>query len=236
MKISTALVAVAALAGAGLPGCSLILPYDDDGAGGAQGTGGDAGACPAPTCEGQQMECHAYDFAGPACPADWDYVGDPMPPVVQSCASGKLHVAAQDTLDATAALFLEAPILAYSIHVSARIGVTAWDTGPVLTLQVGAQAPFMLVATPAPANDIRHDLCHAGGCTATFEAGAGEEHLFELDITTAGTTARVGCNPFGTTPSVPLPTNATLILEFGHADANPIDGTLDDVVVSFDDP
>ena len=76
-------------------------------------------------------------------------------------------------------------------------------------------------------------VCSAAGCSGEFEVRSGEEHLFVLEVRPEGTTATVDCNPLGTTPAVPLATPAVLHLEFGKAEAAPIDGTLDDVVISL---
>jgi hypothetical protein len=193
-----------------------------------------ADGCIAPTCEGAGPSCRSYDFAGPTCPLDWEFSGNTdLPGVVGDCQSGKLHLAAIDTLDVIATLGLGTPDVEYSMLVSARVAVRDWDGGSVLRLDVAGSSPFALSAEMPPSGNPRFLLCDTGGCPATFDSTPGAEHLFQFDVTPTGTTATVDCQAFGTTPAVPLATTAFVTLAFGKVDASPIDGTLDDVVVSF---
>jgi hypothetical protein len=195
---------------------------------------GGAGECAPPSCAGAGPSCRSYDFAGPACPADWAFSGEAPPAVTADCVGGKLHVAAASTLDVTSSLELSGPAVApYSIWVAARIAVQQWDGGEVLHLDVGSEMPFELSAKIMPSGDPSFELCTSVDCRASFDSAPGAEHLFQFDVTPSGTTATVDCQPFGTTPAVVLGTSAPVTLTFGKSEANPIDGTLDDVVVSF---
>jgi hypothetical protein len=153
------------------------------------------------------------------------------------CTSGKLHVAAQDTLDAWGTLDVDAPAVPYWLRVAARIAVTAWDGGRVLWLEIRdypySGAPFELRAGPGDNGFPAFSLCSAAGCSAEVEVRAGEEHLFVIDVRPEGTTATIDCQPLGTAPSVELRVSAVLHFEFGKLDAAPIDGTLDDLVISL---
>jgi len=196
-------------------------PFEDD-------------ACPAASCKGEGPSCRAYDFAGSACPTDFQLSGDTSnPDVIGECQGGKLHVAAKDTLDITASLGLDAPDTEYTMRISTRLAVTDWDGGAVLELRVGAARPFVLRASMTPAGNVSYDLCHGVTCVATYESAPGKEHRFDFDVSASGTVATVDCQPFGTTTALALPTSTGIELSFGKTDGQPIDGTLDDVVVAF---
>jgi hypothetical protein len=191
-------------------------------------------ACPAASCSGEGPSCRAYDFSGSTCPADFQLSGDTSnADVIGECQSGKLHVAAKDTLDITASLGLDAPDTDYTMRISTRIAVTDWDGGAVLKLQVGAVQPFVLRATMTPAGNVSYELCHGVTCEATYESAPGKEHRFDFDVSSTGTVATVDCKPFGTTTALVLPKSTGIQLSFGKTDGQPIDGTLDDVVVAF---
>ena len=194
---------------------------------------GPAGDCSSASCADAGPSCRSYDFAGPACPADWAFAGDGPPAVVGDCMTGKLHVVAADTLDVVSSLTVPGPAGPYAVFVSARIAVQNWDSGDVLQLDVGPETPFELRAKIAPPGNPTFELCTSVGCSASFDSAIGAEHLFQFDVTSSGTTATVDCQPFGATPAVVLGLSQPITLLFGKADANPIDGTLDDVIISF---
>lgn len=191
-------------------------------------------ACPAASCEGQGPSCRSYDFVGPTCPTELAFGGDTsLPNVAGECQSGKLHVSADDTLDIVARLGLEAPDTEYAIEISARIAIVDWDGGPALRLNVGSEAAFDLRAGVTPSGNVRYELCASSTCGGSFETLPGKEHRFDFDVGSSGTQASVDCEAFASTPAGALPTSTLLELLFGKTDAQPIDGTLDDVVVAF---
>jgi hypothetical protein len=63
---------------------------------------------------------------------------------------------------------------------------------------------------------------------------AGEAHRFTFDITRTDVALSVDCRSLATRPvATKLAAAADLRMAFGKVDANPIDGTLDDLSVSF---
>jgi hypothetical protein len=213
--------------GAAFVVCACSTPFE------AAADGG-LGSCVPPTCEGAGPSCRSYDFAGPDCPADWELNVVPPGSATLGCEPGKLQVKADSTFDAYATLWLDCPTNnPNGIHISARIAVVEWDGGTVLKLDIGSAMPFELSATMKPSGNVDFLLCDSSSCPWTHESAPNQEHLFQFDVASSGTTATVDCQTFGTTPPAPLDTSQGASLSFGRADASPIDGTLDDVVVSF---
>jgi hypothetical protein len=191
-------------------------------------------SCAPPTCEGQPGTCFAQAFAGPVCPSDWHFSGDPLTDVLAECTDGKLHIVASGTLDLTASYSLPTPMEAYSIRIAARMAVTLWDYGTLLTVAIGGVPAFFINASANQTSPVTFSLCSTpNDCSATFEAVRGEEHLFQFEITDTGTAVTIDCAPWGHTPSVELVRDSSMSVDFGHWQADPIDGTLDDVVVAF---
>lgn len=191
-------------------------------------------SCAAASCEGEGPSCRSFDFSEVGCPADFQPSGNTsFPGVVADCQSGKLHLSADDTLDVQASLALDAPDTDYSVRISARIAVTDWDGGPALSLRIGPTRPFALHAGMTPAGNVSYELCQESTCVATYESAPGKEHRFDFEVSSSGTVATVDCESFGATPALALPTSTGIEITFGKVDAQPIDGTLDNVVVAF---
>ena len=159
-----------------------------------------------------------------------------MAGVVGECTGGKAHVAADGTLDIRAELAVETPGQYDAVRVSARIAVKDWDGGPALTVQLDRTVIAVIRAVKAASGRPRFSLCDAAGTCAnqTFDANVDEEHTFALDITSASVTLSVDCVSLASYPAnISLATRAGLLVDFGHTDAAPIDGTIDDLSVSY---
>lgn len=209
-------------------------------AGGSAGDGGagdagstDGGACAAESCADAGPSCRSEDFAA-GCGA-FELGGDPKG-VVHECTNGKLHIAARDTLDATATLWVDTPLVPFSARVSARIAVTKWDGGRMLRVTLGGTTSgFEVRAVLGAGGNPEFTLCDStSGCSPLAIASApGKEHLFVFDLTPGALSVTVDCASAATRAAIALPVKSELQLEFGKVDADPVDGTLDDVVVSF---
>jgi hypothetical protein len=219
------------------------VPGDAGAAGDAGGIGvGDAaddvdgGTCSA-GCPDAGV-CHDYTFDAANCPpSDWSVGGDPTSArAFHECASGALHVHAEGTLDVTAYVSLGTPSNPYSVHVSARVTVDAWDGGRVLRLLLGSSEVVTIgAATPTP-NEVTFLACRGGSCAAFAQVPAGSEHVFVIDVRSTGVTLTMDCAIVGNPPAVPIPTKSSLSLEFGKTDGNPIDGTLAEATIAFGPP
>jgi hypothetical protein len=210
-------------------------------AGGGDAAGGDAGAsvatCPAETCADAGPTCFFDDFAT-SCRKEISFNSGDIgaPGVVGECKDGKLHVAMIDTLDMTAHLAVDTPDVYDSIRVSTSLAVARWDLGPVLKLTLdGApvgELDFAVVKT-GPS----FTLCGVGpaDCAPTaFGPTAGEAHRFTFDITSTTVSLSVDCKPLATrNVAVKLVPRATVGVDFGKVDGVAVDGTLDDLSVSF---
>ena len=224
-----------------------------DGGANANGTdagsaSGEAGVAPdaaslagaAPTCSGEtcgnRSSCSSFDFEG-ACPEDWTLSGDSSPNVTRECKDGKLHIAADGTLDVTASLDIDVPSGASKSRVSVLAAAKRWDGRSFLHLRVGDEKLFEIRAEQLGSDTIRYRLCEDASCTTgvTFEAAAGQERRLTFDVTETVITLSVDCESY---PPRPRPetdsesNKATLV--FGHTDAEPIDGTIDDVLIDFE--
>jgi hypothetical protein len=202
------------------------------------GDAGDAAlSCLPETCAGAGPSCFFDDFEA-GCRSEIQFSGDDgMPTVVGGCAGGRLRVAARNTLDMTAQLSLTAPDTYDSIRVSVGLAVAEWQMGPVLRIGVGGTLLASLDVAKVKSGNPAFSLCGEGGagCIApAFEMKAGEVHRFTFDITRTAVTMSVDCKLLATrTVAVTLAARADVGMAFGKVDANPIDGTLDDLSVSF---
>ncbi len=216
----------------------------DDGAdASADGSGSTPGAC-AESCEAGDLECRFDDFDG-GC-GDWsvsvpDY--DLQHGAIGRCDGGDVYVHAADTFDVTASLSITTPSRPYSAHVSAKIGVSDWDDAPVLAVEIGNRvATWIGVTEGLDGVSMGYHLCGPelpdgglGACDAhEFKARKGDPpHEFVIDLTPSSTTLTFDCGDKTSVPAAPLPPGVDFDVVFGHIDGNPIDGTLDDVLVQF---
>ena len=207
-------------------------PMATDGGDGADA----AAACVLEPCADAGPSCSVHDFAK-GCGSEFGFSGNTdMPGVIGTCAGGKAHIAADGTLDIIAELAAQTPGQYDAVRVSARIAVKDWDGGRLLTVQIDRQYVVELRAVLAASGRPRFSLCDASGtCAAqTFDANADQEHTFVLDITRTSVALSVDCAPLATfNATIGLTPRAGLVVDFGHTDAEPIDGTLDDLSVSF---
>lgn len=242
--ISVLVVVVAVVVGVTSACASFGAAGEDPSAADAGGDapGPDGGACAAPTCAEAGVSCRAFDFAGPDCPADCDFGGDlANPSVIHECTTGKLHIAADGTLDIVATLpASQTPSVAYRVRVGARVGIKLWDGASLLRLFVADKAAFVLEATRQPSGAYALTLCDGAGTNCQPRpptVAPDEEHLVVVDVTPSGITASLDCAPFATLPAVALPLKSTLDLVFGRPGAEPaFDGTLDDVTLAYFPP
>jgi hypothetical protein len=204
--------------------------------GGTSGDGsadGNASSCAAPSCAGAGPSCSSSTFDTDC--GTWTFHGDASG-VTKECTSGKLRIAADGTLDVTAELALTTPGELTGVAISGRIAVAAWDGGALFGVSLGGAVVAVVNAVMAASGNIRLRVCDGAAlCAPDFvEIDVGTEHVFALDVTSAGVAFTVDCRPVVTrTASISLATNAPLLLDFGKVDANPISGTLDDVVVAY---
>lgn len=227
---------IAALATVGVAACSsfgAVEPGEGTADGGtADASAADAGACASDSCADAGPSCRSEDFAA-GCGA-FELGGD-VNGVVRECTDGKLHVAARDTLDAVATLWVDTPLVPYSARVSARIAVKKWDGGRMLRVVLGGTSGFEVRAVLGVDGNPAFKLCDStSGCSPVAVTSApGKEHLFVFDMTPGALSVTVDCASAATRAAIALPVKSSLEVEFGKTDADPIDGTLDDVVVSF---
>lgn len=185
--------------------------------------------CAAESCAGrQQCESWSFDTCNP-----WKLTGDGT----ATCKNGKLLIQAEGTLDAQAVLTVPTPSSSYSLRVAGRIVVNDWDGGRLLAIGFGETLLGALNAErTALGNKIELELCR--GPADCFDnklvVDAGSEHLFVLEISNAQTKLTVDCVPFATLSGSALKTSDSLAIVFGKVDGAPIDGTLDDVLVSYE--
>lgn len=214
-----------------IAGCSTFSSAETPG---SDGGAADAAAadCPAPTCADKGTTCREEHFES-GCGAI-QLEGDPSG-TTRECTGGKLHIRAENTLDVFASLTVSTPRVAYSAQASVRMNIVEWDQGDVLAVLVDGKGA-RIRATPDPKGNVKLSLCAANrtGCAdLPIASTLGTEHLYTFDLTPAGISLAVDCKPVATLPAVPLPTGSSVRVAFGEVDADPIDGTLDDVVVSF---
>ena len=191
-------------------------------------TDADAG-CVAESCAGRE-QCESWSFD--TCDG-WKLTGDGT----ATCKNGKLLIQADGTLDAQATLTLPTPSSSYSLRVSGRLVVDDWNGGRLLALGFGDTLLGAINAErTALGNKIELELCHGpDDCFDTkLVVDAGSEHLFVLEISDAQTKLTVDCVPFASLSGSALNTSDSLSLVFGKVDGDPIDATLDDVLVSYE--
>ncbi len=231
---------IGALAFASIAGCASFGTADGSGsAAGPDGGSGDGGTCVS-ACPAGASGCTSYDFSAATCPSDWEPKGDiGTATVVYECTGGRLHVAAQNSLDVAATDYLSPPQVAYRLHLSARIAVRTWDGTSVFALQHSDRSLFELRAVIGATTTPAYSLCDATGqCSATFTTkAASEEHVFAFDVSSTGdVVATIDCQSFARlkVSALPLASDGSLSIVFGSAPATAeVDGTLDDAVVQF---
>jgi hypothetical protein len=234
--LAVALVGLACLAACGSFKGTDVASVDDGGSTNVTDSGVEASAsCTPPTCAGAGPSCRYYDFSAATCPPDWTPSGDVGKPGVVFDCGGALHVAAKNTLDITESASFATPQSAYAAHVSAVIAITSWNLGPAFVINL-AKGSITLYGELSPKGYPRLHACtDVTHCTANFTSSAvGAPHLFAFDLTNDGVAVSVDCTALGKLDPIPLPVNEKLTVTFGRVDAAPIDGTLDDVRVSFD--
>jgi hypothetical protein len=209
---------------------------DSSGAdGGAFGADADsAAACSSASCADAGDTCVVRDFQ--SCGSEVDFQGDiTNATVMKECKDGKLHLAAKYTLDIFAELTFTTPDKYEAVHVAALLAVVDWNAGRVLRVSVGGTVVGE-IQTTTDAMGRTFSFCSNGDCgTELFRTKAGEAHQLELDITRTSVALRVDCKPFATRATmVDLGMKTTVSVSFGRLDANPIDGTLDDLRVSYE--
>lgn len=201
-------------------------------AGGTDGATSDGGpACAAETCV-DRLGCVFDDFSA-GC-SKWSFYGD-LATTTHECVAGKLRIAAQNTDDILAVATHPTPTQPYRVRVAARVTIADWDGGQLLAVTVGGSRVAELRADRLGPGTARVSLCDNSGCaTAAPPFAMGTEHLLALDLSSGGVTAFFDCAELATMlPLAPLQTESTLTVAFGRIDAQPIDGTIDDVLVWF---
>jgi hypothetical protein len=237
-RSASSLTLVAALMCAACGSFGADSPAADAGVSRGADAGDAAAACPVETCAPTAAFCLFDDFASGTCRKELTFsTGDiGKPGVVGDCKDGRLHVAAAGTLDMIAELTYEAPDIYDSVRLSASLAVVDWDLAQVLRLSLdGALVAELDFAKTASGDSFT--LCGAAGadCAAqAFVAPAGEAHRFTFDITRTTVALSVDCKPIASrTVTSTLAPRATFSMAFGKVDADPIDGTIDDLSVSF---
>ncbi len=200
---------------------------DDGGAGDAA-----VGMCAAQQCP---PSCHFDDFSAGHCPGDWKQSGNiGMAGVVWDCTTGKLHLVADNTLDVFADLDVDVPNQTQVIHISATITITSWSPKkPVLTITLGSSTATLFGEMNVKGNPQLVTCTDNVQCTPTVATTRGAPHRFTFDLSSSGVVATVDCADATTLGGFQLG-SSNLHLRFGAADGTPIDGTLDDVQVSFE--
>jgi len=209
---------------------------DSRGADGGLGDGAAASTCAVATCADAGPSCFFTDFD--SCSADIFNSGDiGTAGVVGECSGGKLRVAADGTLDMTAVLSHDTPDTYDTIRISTSLAIGEWKQGPVMRLGVGGVLVAELDTATVKSGKPSFTLCGDGGvaCSApAFEADRGVSHRFTFDITRTSVSLSIDCVPLATrTVDVVLGPRVAVAVGFGKTDASPIDGTLDDLSISF---
>lgn len=238
--LSAALLALV-VGGAGACATFQDAPGGDDGgtmgaeASAPDGEGGlDATAPCVETCSGKGPSCTSLSFPpGDGCPPSLFFSGDTK--VTRECIDGRLHLAASGTLDVVAAYAVDVPLVEYATRVGARVAVKSWTPGPLLRIDVSGVPIAEIDAEVSPAGRVRFVACAgaASGCGPVLELAKGEERLFVVDASKSEIAVFAGCERWTTLPGKSLPKSGKLTVRFGRTDGDPIDGTLDDLVVSF---
>jgi hypothetical protein len=197
----------------------------------------DAATCQLPKCSAQQPSCRAYSFDANPCDGV-TYSGDSKG-VTHDCTGGKLHVAADGTLDDVAHVVVDSPQTFTGIRVGMKLAVNAWDKdGVVVEITTGGRTAAVLTSVSNADGNYQIKLCDrigsgVVGCENAFVARPKSEHALLFTITTTELRLDVDCvAAVSGQPEKPA-TNANVEVIFGKTDAQPIDGTIDDLVVQF---
>ena len=195
-------------------------------------------ACPVESCEDAGPSCRSERFDAGCPTSNFAFTGDQpgVAGIVGECTAGRLHVVAANGMGVAAVFEGTTPTALRAIHVSARIAATAWDPGPVFTVSVDAVTVAEIRAEGSPTGNPVFRFCAANGvCGSTsFTSAVGVEHVFTLDITSSAALVGIDCLPFATVASpIQIAPDKSLLLSFGKTNAIGIDGTLDDLLVSF---
>ncbi len=199
--------------------------------------GGDSGGkCETDACNARS--CRRYDFEGGDCGADWTLGGDspaPSNPYARDCNGKRLHIAADDTQDVIASVSVPTPNVAFNaVRVSTRMNLADWDGKPVLVLTLEGKRIAVLKANTDILGDGFLLLCDGGGaCSEQVPFPFDEEHVVLIEVTASAATLSVDCVQRAKVAGGKLTPSSYAELAFGHADANPLDGTFDDVAVVF---
>lgn len=192
----------------------------------------DAG-CSYPSCAGA-VTCVSEQFQS-GCGA-FALNGDSDAMVTKTCTGGKVTLKADGTYDARAEATYVLPTAPYtSVRVGTRVVINDWDGEALLAYAIGVNE---LATIKAEYNDsfkqLTLRLCRAGACDDS------NRYIGPLDkqpraiviiATKDDVKLEVDCKPAGSLKGIELATKVPLGVRFGHNDANPIDGTLDDVLV-----
>ena len=235
----------------GLAGCACLVACGSftgtdlpAGAGDAGTSARDAAAsvdaaisCGTEACPAGKPSCHFDDFSSGDCPGAWLQKGDiGMSTVVWDCKGGKLHLAADQTKDVWADLAVSVPAATKVIHVSATIAITAWSPKkPVLTVTLGSSSLILFGEMNVDGNP-QLTACTANTSCAPPQISSREApHVFTLDLAPSGVVTTVDCaSPLAPIAGFAIDPSTPLHIVFGTVDGAPIDGTLDDVRVSFE--
>ena len=204
----------------------------------------DAGTCPRETCDADAgVACWFADFAAPTCPTvDWDYFSEPSVGSSLECGDGALHVIARNTADVEATFGVKTPRVPYGVRIALTLVLNEWDGGRVLAADIGANPAFVLLAGTGLGRRFALQLCPTlsadSGCLDVAGASLepGTPHVLAVDITSEATRLSVDCGAPTSLPPIALEQNADLRLSFGKSDGDPIDGSIDDVKVSWSPP
>ena len=215
--------------GGGDGGTPIDGAATDGAANGDAANEGDIPGCPAESCVGR-TECKFYDFET-GC-GDWTAGGDGS--VV---CNGALRVSATSTKDAEASVTLLTPSEPYSLRLAGRITLTRWDGGRVLVFGFQETPIGILIASETPlTNKIEVRFCRSVSDCApqklTWDPGS--KHQLLVEMSAAEIKLSVDCVAFVTLPGAAPPLKMPLGIIFGKTDGDPIEGTLDDVVVSYE--
>lgn len=237
----TMLAPVAAIVVACSPFESTSAPAATDGgvdgaasADGGGGGGGDgAAACAPDACT--VAPCRRYDFES-GCP-DWRLDGDtpaPSAPYARDCLGKKLHLAADDTHDATATVDVETPSVAFAgVRVGARVNLADWDGGVLFGVAIAGKPISGLKADTDIDGSGFVQLCDPTGCGGKLPFSLKQEHVVVLDVTEQATKLFVDCREVASRAGGKLVNKSTLTVTIGHVDGVGFDGTFDDVTVVY---
>ncbi len=227
---------------ASFKGTDAVGGTDDGRMDAKPGSGGEGGACITPTsCPPDTPSCKYYDFSSATCPQDWKPGGDVgMSGVVYECGAGNLHVAAKGTLDVDGDLSVPIPSAdTKTIFVSANLTIKTWIASsiatklPILQLSNGVSRVIVYGDMNVDAN-VRFTTCPmVGDCSSTFVSVPDKTHLFQFELTATGVSIAVDCAHAFSLPAFPVDSAQAFHVVFGTVDGEPIDGTIDDVRVSF---